>query len=222
MDRLSIINDALLSTGNEQVNVEYDGSAEWRAGDAAYRRAISLIVGLHSWKFATRTVPLANRLPVSPVAHRPYAFAYPGDCLHVHGLRDGLGRPYTDFEIVDNRICCGVAAGLALIYVRIPDGEAMHPSFVEAVCIQTEANLLRSLNEDTQNARQRDADAEKEATRARTRTDQQEPARALFQSRTLGARRGRFGLGAGAGSLAAAQSPETGAVTVIVDGGEEG
>ena len=60
MDRLTVINDALLATGNNRVNVEYEGSYEWQAAEPAYRRALAFLLPRHTWNFANTSTPLAG------------------------------------------------------------------------------------------------------------------------------------------------------------------
>jgi hypothetical protein len=190
-DRLSVINDALIATGNEARNEEYDGSAEWIAADTAFRRAVSWLIAKHPWNFATTSMPLASIVSVSPDAYRGFdkAYALPTDCLHVEGVnRHGL--PFTGYDLVDNKICAPFSSGLTVKYVRIPAMEQWPAGFVELLTMKVEAHLLRSLNEDTANARQRDGDVEKELAELRAYSDQQEGRAVQLVSRSARARRG--------------------------------
>lgn len=189
MDRIGIINDSLLATGNEALNFEYDGSPEWTVGESAYRRAVAWALSKHRWNFATTSIDLAGLLPDSP--HQVFSKAYqlPSDCLHVQAvfLNSAI---LTEYEIVDNKLCCRYDTGISIRYVRAPDMGQWPPMFSEIVTIKTEAGILRGLNEDTANAKQRDRDADIEIADLRTRTDQQNPPRAVFRSRSAARRRG--------------------------------
>lgn len=196
--RLSIINDALLGTGNNRLNVEYDGSDAWTMAESAYRRAVGYLIAKHDWNFATRTVPLAGLLPSSPHPLLSKAYALPGDCLHVSsvwiGLNGGPGSvPLNRYEIVDDKLCCDHDQGLTILYVRAPDPDKWPPGFVEICIGKVEAYLLQGLNEDTDNARRRHADVEDMLAELRTRHDQQTPARAILRSRSAERRAGGSG-----------------------------
>ncbi len=189
MDRLTVINDALQHTGNNRVNVEYDGTAEWQAAEPAYRRALSFLIPRHQWNFANTVGPLAGRLSSSP--HETYENAYmlPADCLLVENAFVD-GRPI-DFEIVDQKLCCAFDQGVSVKYVRAPAPGQWPLLFAELVTMKTEAYILRGFNEDTDNARRRDADVEAMLEEVRSALDRQEPPRALFRSRTAARRLGR-------------------------------
>lgn len=190
-DRLTIINDALLATGNSPLNFEYDGSPEWQAADSAYRRAVQYLLSKHRWNFATTTADLAGLLPQSPSALALYskAYALPADCLHVAGVYLN-GYPLTQYEIVDHRICCAYDAGMSVKYVRTPSPEQWPDGFVEILTMKVEAHLLRGLNEDTAEARARDNRVDAELAEFRSQSDQEEGRRVILRSRTADRRRG--------------------------------
>ncbi|PVE25431.1 hypothetical protein DC522_05925 [Microvirga sp. KLBC 81] len=191
MDRLTIINDALLETGNNPLNFEYDGSPEWQAADSAYRRSVQYLISKHRWNFATTTVDLAGLLPKSPSALEHYnkAYALPADCLHVAGVYLN-GYPLTQYEIVDHRVCCAYDAGVSVKYVRTPSPDQWPPMFIELLTMKVEAHLLRGLNEDTANAERRDARVDAELAEFRSQSDQEEGRRVILRSRTAARRRG--------------------------------
>lgn len=190
MDRITVINDALQNTGNNRVNVEYDGSAEWQAAETAYRRSLAFLIPRHQWNFANTTEPLAGRLPSSPHETFLNAYALPADCLLVeNAFHDG--HPLREFEIVDQKLCCSFDQGLTIKYVREPGPGQWPRLFAELVTMKVESYLLRGLNEDTDNARRRDADVEAMLEEVRSALDRQEPPRAMFLSRTAARRRSR-------------------------------
>lgn len=190
-DRLTIINDALLATGNNALNVEFDGSPEWQAADSAYRRAVQYLLSKHRWNFATTTQTLAGLLPSSPSALERYnkAYALPGDCLHVAGVFLN-GYPLTQYELVDHKLCCAYDAGVSVKYVRAPSPDQWPPGFVEILTMKVEAHLLRGLNEDTAEARARDNRVDAELAEFRSQSDQEEGRKAVLRSRTAERRRG--------------------------------
>lgn len=185
--RLNIINDALLGTGNNQLNAEYDGSAEWRAAESSYRRALAYLLGAHSWNFASNTVALGSRLPSSPHAQYTSAYVIPADALHIDQVLLN-GVPIDQYDIADGKIVSRYDSGLSVRYYRMPSADRWPVGFVELATMKVEAFLLRSLNEESDNARRRDAEVEALLADMRARSDAQTPARAVFRSRS-GARR---------------------------------
>jgi hypothetical protein len=188
-DRLQTINDALAATGNGELNFEFDGSDEWRVADSAYRRAVGFLTSRHDWKFATTSVNLAAILPENPSRLFSVAYALPNDCLVIETAYFG-GRVISEYEIVDNRLCCNHDQGVSVKYVRSPDPGQWPPHFREMVTMKVEEFILRGLNEDIPSARQRMMDVEGLLTEVRPLIDQQEPGKAVFRSRTRARRLG--------------------------------
>ena len=181
MDRLTVICDALQNTGNNRVNLEYDGSPEWQAAEPAYRRALQFLIPRHQWNFANTSTPLAGLLPASPHEFFEFAYALPGDCLLVQNVFKE-GHPLEEYEIVDQKLCCRFNTGLTIKYVRAPAPGQWPLLFAELVTMKVEAYLLRGFNEDTDNARRRDADVEAMLDEVRSALDRQEPARMISVS----------------------------------------
>lgn len=188
-DRLTVLNDALSNTGNNEINVEYDGSTEWRVADRAYRRALQFLIPRHPWNFGSTTSPLAGLLGTSP--HPDYTSAYqlPGDCMLVEKAWVD-GRDLTEYELIDQKFCCRFDSGVVVKYIRAPSPGQWPPLFAELLTTKVESYLLRGLNEDTDNARRRDGDVEALLDEVRSSLDRQEPARAVFKSRSAWRRAG--------------------------------
>lgn len=196
MDRLTVINDALIATGNNPLNVEFDGSEEWIAADSSYRRAVGYLLSRHTWSFATTTVRLAGRLPLSPHPFLDNAYELPSDCLHVETAFLGR-RGLTEYEIVDNKLCCRFDQDVSVKYVRRAPPGQWPPRFAELVTMKVEELLFRGLNESLDAATARSREVEAVLRELTSMTDQQEPARAVFRSRSAqrrlgGARRTTF------------------------------
>lgn len=190
MDRLSIINDALLGTGNNTLNVEFDGSPEWLAAESGYRRAVAWALSKHTWKFASRTANLAGLAPSSPSKAYANAFTLPSDALHVETVYY-RGYPLSEYELIGNSIASNYDADLSVKYVVAPAPGQWPFGFVELVTLKTEAYLLAGLNEDADNARKLHAMAQAELEDIRPLIDKQEPAQAMFRSRSAERRLGR-------------------------------
>lgn len=189
MNRLIIINDALIGTGNNPINVEYDGTDLWIAADSAYRRAVGYLTTQHNWKFATTTARLAGRLPVSPHPRFLNAYELPADCLHVESAFVG-SHSLTKYEILDGKLCCDHDQKVTLKYTRLQRPDLWPPGFLECVTMKVEEYLFRGLNEDGASATDRFRMVEAKIAELKTATDQQEPARAIFRSRSAARRAG--------------------------------
>lgn len=187
MSRLTIINDALILSGNQPCAVEWDGSDEWTTAEVGFRHAVALLLPLHDWPFTTTTETLAL-LPASPTSKYDYAFALPSGCLHLKAVF--INRtPLADYELVNNSVCCRFDSGITATYVREPPDP--WPGEFNTVCaLKTESACWRGLNEDVETSLLLDKRANLIVDDIRTRADQQSPGRAAFVSRVVSRRRG--------------------------------
>lgn len=186
MSRLSIINDALILTGNEPVTIEFDGSDDWTTAEVGFRHATRLLFALHDWNFATTTVALGH-LTESPTPKYTDGWAFPSGCLHLKAvfIDDVL---LTDYEVVNGSVCCNYDTGIEATYIREPPEP--WPNEFETVCSwYTEAACRSGLNEEFDAALQQQRRADKLLQDIRTRSDQQAPGRAAFASRVVSRRR---------------------------------
>lgn len=188
-DKLSIISDALALTGNNDVNVEEDGSDEWRVASVAYETGLETILTRSVWNFATNIAVLA-RTGDSIDERYADAFAKPVDCLHIRRIMlDGLKAER--WVIVGNQICLDAGSAVtSAFYVRVPSEADWFPLFQTTLRLYVEAGLYRGLNEDPGEARAKMQEAEMMLQEAKTAADQQTPSRAIFRSRIAERRRG--------------------------------
>jgi hypothetical protein len=196
-DRLSVINDALSNTGNSLVEVEFEDSDEWDVAKRAYDRFLPQLLEAHSWDFATTTATLTKLADAENPSARfsadedGYAYSMPGACLWLEVVtRAGVA---IDFEIVDNKICCGfdnAATPLIAKYVRIPATDKMSNLFYEALRKLVESGVLRGLNDENGEATRREQEGWQMLRIAATRADQQQPRRNPRSSRMLARRKG--------------------------------
>src|SRR5665213_2045008 len=86
-DKLSCINSALSSTGDNGVAVADDGSDEWNICSSAYENGLSYAMESHNWGYAALVV----RLQPSPTAPQDTtwytAYPIPNDCVHILWLK---------------------------------------------------------------------------------------------------------------------------------------
>jgi hypothetical protein len=191
MDKLSIINNALIATGNNTVNVLNDPSQEYIVANRTFERAILFLMSRHSWPFATSS-ELLVRAPDSENKSRRFprnAFRLPPNTLHVKEVyRDGTYL--TDYEIMGKILSCSYDGEIYATVVKAVSSEDFHPMAAEILTRYVEAGCLRALNEDMAEAANREAGAEALLEETRTVVDQQNPARNLYKS-SIRAARGR-------------------------------
>lgn len=193
-DKLSIINNVLSLSGNNEVAEEEDGSEEWRVGSAAYETGVSYLLGQHDWNFATNIVAL-SRVGTPDDELYTDAYAKPSGALALIAVKvDGYA---TQFKVVGNQIYTNAASGVTGTVVLQPDPGQMHPLFLHALTCLTKAGIYEGLNEDFTSAQSLRAEAETYIGLARSRmTSEGSSPRPAMRSRMLARRRGRVsGLG---------------------------
>lgn len=187
--RLSIINDALSETGNNEVEVEGEDSVEWSIASRGYDKALPILLEAHPWKFATTTDTLDK--DENPSDRYQFAYAIPDASLFL--VEVTLGGQRIDFAIIENKICCNVdSSSLLAQYVQIPPIRAVSNSFFGVLRKRVEASCLRGLNEDYNEARLRDREADNMLEAEQSRVDRQQPRHVARRSRMLERRRGAY------------------------------
>ncbi len=194
MDKLTVINNALVNTGNNRVNILHDPSAEYQVADAAFDRAIKVLTSRHAWPFAT-TIENLVRVPDDENLSKIYPqngfrIPQPPQVLHIKEIYH-CNRPLTEYEIIGFILSCCYSSDISAKVVREPDTALWHPMAEEVLTLMVEAGCLRGLNEDAVEARIRMQDAENLIAETRTHLDQQNPARNTYVSKIARARRMR-------------------------------
>lgn len=192
MDKLVILNNALLATGNNTVNVLNDPSDEYRHANAAFDRAVRFLTARHTWPFAT-TNELLVRAPDADNRSRRFSkngFRLPENTLHVKEVFfDTLYL--TDYEIMGGILSCHYESEIYATVIKAPPDAAWHPMAEEILTTYVEVGCLRGLNEDFSEATNRERKAEGLLEETRTHVDQQNPARNTYKSKIAAARRTR-------------------------------
>ncbi|MGL4297110.1 MAG: hypothetical protein ACRCTG_15465 [Aestuariivirga sp.] len=184
-DKLSIINTALIRTGNNQVVAEGEATPEWIVASDAYETELPLVLAEHNWGMATALTTL-ERVGASPDDKWLYQYRKPVDCLHLISVLTSEDRP-VDFDILDNSVITDATVCRAK-YVRMPTPEAWPPGFIEVLRMRIMSHLYRGLNEDPVEAQRMMGNAVAKMDEVRSRVDQEKPKRAVMKSRLLQAR----------------------------------
>lgn len=185
-DKLSIINGALGELGENLVAVADDGSDEWNCCSPAYENAVPETIEAHDWGFDTTVVNLVRTGAPTDDLYTD-AMAMPVDSLHLIWVR--VRDVPADYRIINNQICLSLNGYTATAkYVRDNGTGAWPPSFVKIIRTRVMAAIFTGLREDVDGGLKLHAMADKLLQEARTRVDQQQPKRAVFNSRAQGAR----------------------------------
>lgn len=191
IDKLSLVQDACALTGNNTPTVASDGSEEWEKGSIAYEAALPYAIEGRNWKFGTLVATLTP-LPTPPSDPQfGTAYAKPSDLLHLIWVR--LNDRAVVYQVLDNQIVLNNTGALAVTakYVRAPTMDQVSPSFATGLRALVMSGIYRGLNEDTGAADRMWAFGEQLLQNAATRSDQEEPKRAVFNSRLAESRRTR-------------------------------
>lgn len=211
-DKLTIMNQALIATGNDPVTGD-DGSPQYISASTAYDRALPLVMERGGWTFQSALNFNLPRIGASAYPGYTDIYGKPVDCLHLENVWrtdlapyvvpfpgfDSFGRgtmpPQLDYKVIANQIHCYAPYGASCLYIQIPEPYGQSgtwpPGFAEAVTRQTEVYLLSGLNEDIDGAVKAQGQLNSDIAEARYRSDAEQPRRVAYRSRFLERRRTR-------------------------------
>lgn len=195
VDKLSIISDECSILGENPPATADDGSPEWNACSPAYEAAVQETIQAHSWPFETQIATLV-RVGTSPDDTYTDAMAMPNACLQLIWVRvaESAGNDFpADYKIVNNRICLNLfgtytATAKYVIDPQIIGTGPWPPLFTKIIRYKVRAAICYGLREDDDAGMKWDAAAAAVLQEARTRVDQQQPKRAVFNSRAIASR----------------------------------
>lgn len=191
-DQLSIINDALILTGNHPYNEADDGSPEWNVCSAGYDRALNRLLDEHNWKFAKTVEAVDERTDPDDPAWAD-AYTKPDGCVHVVRVMDEDGGQLDEWKILGDKILVNKDDGITVEFIQDTDPSAWPGLFVDTVMQFVIANIYRGLNKDPTSARAEEDKGERLLRQARPRGDQEQPAGPRFISSLKAARSTRRG-----------------------------
>lgn len=194
VDKLTLINSALVQTGNSLVAVLDDGSDEYNVSSAAYERGLAYAMADGNWVSATKVI--ASLTPTTPGPTDDQfdtAYNLPADLLHLIWVR--LSDSPVDYTILAGQLVLRRfnSGTVSIKYISTDHSvlESQTPAFVLALEDFVKAGIYRGLNEDFEAADAMMRQAMDMFQRAKTRSAQQTPKRALFNSRISMSRRVR-------------------------------
>lgn len=220
LDKLTLVNSALVLMGDNLVAAADDGSDEWNVASPAYERAIAYITESHGWGFDT-LVTVLQPSPTPPTdTDWDTAYPLPNDLVHLiwAKVNQNAGNPTSPFT---NQLTLwsimGSPTGPILVinsqggppppspprtpaqvtikYISnsgaLSDSTNGTPTLIMALQSFVMSGLYRGLHEDTAEGDKMWMAGEQMLQRARTRYDQQKPKRQFFNSRISASRRVR-------------------------------
>lgn len=187
LDKLTLMNSALVQTGDNLVAVLDDGSDEYNTCSAAYERGLAFALEDHGWVHATKVV--RNIQPAANVpADDQFNLAYhiPADCLHLIWVR--LNDLPAIYSILAGQLIVQTVARTGPVDIKYvstdnSDPENGTPTFVLALQAFVMAGIYRGLHEDLGEAAKAEQMAMAILQRAKTRSDQQKPRTSMYNSR---------------------------------------
>jgi hypothetical protein len=188
MDKLTVLNNALVNTSNNMLNALNDGSDEWIVANQGFGRAIKFLMARHNWPFAKAGEEMV-RLPDAnnkSQRFRQNCFRLP-DFLHLIEVYHA-GAITTNYEVLGTVLSSPYDSQMFAEGVRMPADAIWHPMAEEVLTLYVEAACLRGLNEDFTAADKREEKAENLLFEARPRADQVNPARNMYKSAVRQAR----------------------------------
>jgi len=200
-DRLSLINEALINTSNNTVNVYDDTSSEWIVANSAFEQIVPELYYLRDWNFATSFAEL-DRVGDSQYPGMTDEFAKPADCMFLQNVWrvDDIQRyeqtlppnchlpkeaypPQLEYKVLNDHIHTRAPYGVKAQYTPFPQpNDEWSFGFRVALRKKIEAAIYRSLNENLQAASAVEKYAEEFIQRAVSRDAQERPGRAMFKS----------------------------------------
>lgn len=210
-DKLRIINDALIASGNTPINIGDETSDEWIIGDSCFERRVRELLYDRDWNFATRLATF-TRMGDSDWPTFNDIFAKPADCLFLMKcyrpdiaaliktppsywpMKINYRAPDLDFIIIGGQIHTTAPNGLVGLYLPFPNGsQDWSVGFEAALHRFLKADFYEALNENATGAANALAEAKHILDRAASRADQEEPKKVIFRSSMYEARRLRRG-----------------------------
>jgi len=180
-DKLSVINDALVLTGNNPTNTLGDGSPEDLVAQVAFQHAVDYVLASHNWNFATEWVEPTLIGPSDPDDYGTYTSVYQVPDGTLQTIKVAVNGMLTSYRIVGGDLYLSPGSGHVSVLRVVDPGPDQWPAlFKRAVHYILMAHLYRGLNEDPGEAIRTESLGEEALSQARTRTDQQQRAGAIF------------------------------------------
>ena len=138
MDRLSVINAALMTCGLPLAAALND--TDWGAAER-FDAVTEQLLRAHAWNFATRYATLSKQ--GTPEHGYTQAYQVPADCLRVLDVRPGedARSPQARFSVTGARLYCNISPCNARYVAHVLDPAAWPADFADAVATRLAAEI---------------------------------------------------------------------------------
>jgi hypothetical protein len=190
MDFLTIVNRALVATGNNPVTLN-DGTDEWQQAEIHWDRVVDDLLTLHSWPFARSK---ADLVATEGEESEKYdnAHALPAACLLLRAVyREGIKTEA--YQVVGRAVYLDAESGVSAEFIGMPEDTFWHKQTIEVLTLMLEAKFYRGLNEDITAAQSRERDVENKLLTVRPIVDAENPPGPTYRGAATEARGRRRG-----------------------------
>lgn len=203
MDKLAIVNSALVQTGDNLVNAAENGSVEWDVCSAAYETALGYVCESHPWNWLTEWRTLQPSPTAPNDTYFDTAYALPADLVHLIMVRmNNIPRVW---DFLNGKLIINAKGGppapsvpttpypvmIKGIFSTNADAQNATPTVIMVLEMFVMSGIYRGIKKDVGEAGRLFAAAEKMLERAKSRHDMQKPKAAIFNSRMTAVRRNR-------------------------------
>lgn len=192
VDKLSLLNECLLLTGEHTVATSNDGSREWNVASAGYETGLRRLLKEHDWKFAKSIEAVVGRTDPTDAAFQD-SYTKPGDFIHIVRVLDGYGAQLDDWRVVGDQILVDKDDGITVEGIRDVEPNQFDGLFLDVLNHFVLAGIYRGLKQQPADARAEEKRADELLRNARPRGDLEEPGKTRFISTLGAARRARRG-----------------------------
>lgn len=214
IDKLSLLNRALVVTRNNPVSVLEDGSIEYNVCSAAYEDGLAVLMEEANWGWSTKVATLQPS-PTAPAdTDWDTAYPLPNDLVHIIWVKindvsasagSSLMNRAVLYDILENQLVVNAQGGppppspaitpsaITMKYAANVDAEleSSTPLFVRSLTYYVMSGLYRWMGNSGEADKMFQA-ADAIAQRARSRYDMQKPKRSLWRSQISAVRRARL------------------------------
>lgn len=178
MDMLTVMNRALVATGNNPVTLN-EGTPEWIVVATGWPRCTEFLVTQSKWPFGKKSTALVlsdgDESEIYDYGHR-----LPTEAISVLSVWYN-GALVTDFEVIGRDVYTLYNSGITVEYSVMPEDSAWHPQVVEVLTLMLEKLCYSGLNEDLQAAAAKENEVQYFLSQARSIVSAQNPGKNLYR-----------------------------------------
>lgn len=191
-DKFTVINRALIDTGNDPLSNLLEDSDIGIACNIAFDRAIDFLTVVHNWPFSRKEATLVDSGTTGIVPPWTNIMTYPVSAWHISNVVSSLDGNGQDYKLIKSGILTLTNLNLKCHFVERMDTRLnWHPMATEVMTLLLQASIERGPNGDLEAGAATQQRAEAMLMRATTRVDQQSPPRNGYLTNVAQRRRTR-------------------------------